>query len=67
MVNEFPTGCRVVYNNDNYIVVAVEGDGLLVKRIGCDAMITIPKAKARKVLEEGKDTSINRNAHRLNG
>ena len=67
MSNEFPTGCRVVYNNDNYIVVAVEGDGLLVKRMGCDAMITIPKANARKVLEEGKDTEINRLKNRLNG
>lgn len=67
MSNEFPKGCRVVYNNDNYIVVAVEGDGLLVKRIGSDAMITIPKANARRVLEEGKDTQINRIAKKLNG
>lgn len=66
-MSDFPNGCRVTYNNENYIVVAVEGEGLLVKRMGSDAMITIPKAKARKVLEEGKDTSINRNAHRLNG
>lgn len=66
-MSDFPNGCRVTYNNENYIVVAVEGEGLLVKRMGSDAMITIPKTKARKVLEEGKDTSINRNAHRLNG
>lgn len=67
MSNEFSTGCRVVYNNENYIVVAVEGEGLLVKRMGSDAMITIPKANARKVLEEGKDTEINRLKNRLNG
>ena len=67
MANEFPTGCRVTYNGDSYIVVAVEGDGLLVKRMGCDAMITIPKANAKKILEEGKDTEINRIAHRING
>ena len=67
MANEFPTGCRVTYNGDSYIVVAVEGDGLLVKRMGCDAMITIPKAKTRKILEEGKDTEINRIKNKLNG
>lgn len=67
MANEFPTGCRVTYNGDSYIVVAVEGDGLLVKRMGSNASITIPKAKARRVLEEGKDTQIDRLAHKLNG
>ena len=66
-MSEFPNGCRVTYNNDNYIVVATEGEGLLVKRMGSDAMITIPKANARRVLEEGKDTEINRVKNKING
>lgn len=66
-MSDFPNGCRVTYNNENYIVVATEGEGLLVKRMGSNASITIPKAKARRVLEEGKDTQIDRLAHKLNG
>lgn len=66
-MSDFPNGCRVTYNNDNYIVIATEGEGLLVKRMGSNASITIPKAKARKVLEEGKDIQIDRLAHKLNG
>ena len=67
MSNEFPVGCRVIYNEVSYTVIAVEGEGLLVKRIGSNAMTTIPKAKARRVLEEGKDTEIDRVKNKLNG
>lgn len=67
MSMDFPSGCRVMYNNESYIVVAVEGEGLLVKRMGSQAMITIPKASAKRVLEEGKDTEIDRVKNRLNG
>ena len=67
MSMDFPNGCRVTYNNESYIVVAVEGEGLLVKRMGSQAMITIPKASAKRVLEEGKDTEIDRVKNRLNG
>lgn len=64
---EFPNGCRVSYNSENYIVIATEGDGLLVKRMGTDVTVTIPKAKARRVLEEGKDTAVNHTAKKLYG
>ena len=67
MSMDFPNGCRVMYNNESYIVVAVEGEGLLVKRMGSQAMITIPKASAKRVLEEGKDTEVDRVKNRLNG
>ncbi len=66
-MSDFPNGCRVIYNNENYIVVAVEGEGLLVKRMGANTMITIPKSKAKRVLEEGKDTEIDRVKNKLNG
>lgn len=66
-MNDIRIGSRVVYQNNTYIVVGIEAGNLVVKRTGTNVCITIPSGEVTKVLEEGKDTQIDRNIKKING
>lgn len=67
-MSKFRVGQRVVFNEVVYTVAEIESpDALVVKRVGQVTPITIPADQARPIMEEGKDTNIDRNNNMLKG